>query len=241
MLVLGTGTSGHDVAQDLYGHGAKVKMVQRSATAIASLESLATVYGNYYQEEMPVEDADLLAQSSTYPIAIRTAQAATKKHLEIDKALHDGLRARGFKVDTGEDGTGYLMKVRRYHAGYYFNCGCSDLIVEGKIGIVHFRDIDKFGADGALMKDGSVEPADLIVMATGYQPQQQVVRDLLGKEVADKVGQIWGIDETGEVANMYKPTAQPGLWFIGSGLSQARMHTHYVALQIKAREIGLVV
>ncbi|MBT2305082.1 hypothetical protein J7E70_32215 [Variovorax paradoxus] len=31
-----------------------------------------------------------------------------------------------------------------------------------------------------------------------------------------------------------------GLWFLGSGLSQARMYTLYVALQIKAREIGLV-
>ncbi len=38
----------------------------------------------------------------------------------------------------------------------------------------------------------------------------------------------------------YKPTKQKGLWFLGSGFSQARIFSHYVALQIKARELGLV-
>ena len=240
VLVLGTGTSGHDVAQDLYGHGANVKMIQRSGTAVASLKAVSMVYTAYYKEEMCVEDADLLAQSSTYPIAIRNAQALTKLHLEIDKDLHAGLRARGFKLDSGGDDTGYLMKVRRSHAGYYFNCGCSDLIVEGKIGILHFQSIEKFVPEGALMKNGHIEKADLLIMATGYQPQQEVVRELLGNEIAGNVGPIWGIDADGEVANMYKPTGQKGLWFIGSGLSQARMYTHYVALQILAREIGLI-
>ena len=240
VLVLGTGTSGHDIAQDLFGHGANVKMIQRGATAIASLDAVGMAYTSYYKEDLPIKDADLLAQSVTYPLAVRNAQAVTKLQHEIDRELHEGLRARGFKLDSAQDNTGYLMKVRRTHAGYYFNCGCSDLIVDGKIGLVHFQDIEKFVADGALMKDGRIEQADLIVAATGYQTQQEVVRELLGNEVADKVGQIWGIDSTGEVANMYKPTAQKGLWFLGSGLSQARMYTHYVALQIKGREIGLI-
>lgn len=239
-LVLGTGTSGHDIAQDLYGHGADVKLIQRGATVIASVEAVGLAYTSFYKENLPTEDCDLLAQSATYAIAVRNAQAVTKGQNEMDKALLDGLRARGFKVDPGEDGTGYLMKIRRTHAGYYFNCGCSDLIVEGKVGLVQFEDIERFVADGALMKDGRIEKAELLVTATGYQPQQEVVRELLGDEIAEKVGQIWGLDEDGELRNMYKPTPQKGLWFLGSGLSQARMYTLYVALQIKAREIGLV-
>lgn len=239
-LVLGTGTSGHDIAQDLYGHGADVKIIQRGATAIASVDAVGAAYTSYYKENLPTEDCDLLAQSATYSIARRNAQAVTKVQNEMDKELLDGLRARGFKLDPGEDGTGYLMKIRRTHAGYYFNCGCSDLIVDGKVGLLQYDQIEKFVADGALLKDGSVETAELLVTATGYQPQQEVVRELLGDQIADKVGQIWGLDEDGELRNMYKPTAQKGLWFLGSGLSQARMYTLYVALQIKAREVGLV-
>jgi len=239
-LVLGTGTSGHDIAQDLYGHGAEVKIIQRGATVIASVEAVGLAYPTYYKENLPTEDCDLLAQSSNYSVAVRNAQAVTRGQNEMDKELLAGLAARGFKVDPGIDGTGYLMKIRRTHAGYYFNCGASDLIVEGKVGLLQFEDIQEFVADGALMKDGRVEKAELIVAATGYQPQQEVVRELLGDTVADKVGQVWGLDDDGELRNMYKPTPQKGLWFLGSGLSQARMYTLYVALQIKAREIGLV-
>lgn len=239
-LVLGTGTSGHDIAQDLHGHGAEVKMIQRGATAIVSVEAVGLVYTSYYKEHLPTDDCDLLAQSGTYSIAVRNAQAVTKAQNAMDKDLLAGLKARGFKIDPGEDGTGYLMKIRRTHAGYYFNCGGSDLIVDGKVGLLQFEDIEKFVAEGALMKDGRIEKAELLVAATGYQPQQEVVRQLLGDKIADKVGPIWGLDEQGEVRNMYKPTPQQGLWFLGSGLSQARMYTLYVALQIKAREIGLV-
>src|SRR6185437_10735795 len=133
-----------------------------------------------------------------------------------------------------------MMKVRRTHGGYYLNCGCSDLIADGQVGLLHYEDIVRFVEDGALLKDGTIEKADLLVTATGYQSQLEVVRELLGSGVADKIGPIWGIGKDGELNNMYKPTAQKGLWFLGSGLSQARIYSHYIALQIKARELGLV-
>ena len=44
------------------------------------------------------------------------------------------------------------------------------------------------------MKDGSVEKADLIVTATGYQSSRISCATLLGDEIADKVGPVWGID-----------------------------------------------
>lgn len=42
VLVLGTGTSGHDIAQDLHGHDANVKMIQRGGTAVASLKAVSS-------------------------------------------------------------------------------------------------------------------------------------------------------------------------------------------------------
>ena len=38
---------------------------------------------------------------------------------------------------------------------------------------------------------------------------------------------------------MFTATAQPGLWFIAGSLAQCRIYSKYLALQIKARELGL--
>ena len=108
------------------------------------------------------------------------------------------------------------------------------------MGLLQHEDMDRFVADGVLMKDGRVEKADLVVTATGYQNQQEVIRELLGESIAAKVGQIWGIAPDGEMANMFRPTPQKGLWFSGGGLAQARIYSKYIALGIKASEAGLV-
>ena len=238
-LVLGSGVSAHDVAQDLHSHGVAVKLIQRGSTTVVSVESAALVHSLYYSEGLPLEDCDLIAASSTYPLLVRGYQLAAKRQLEMDKDLIAGLKAKGFKLDMGEDGTGHQMKFRRRFGGYYLNCGCSELIISGEVGLLQFEDIERFVKDGALMKDGRVQKADLLVTATGYQNQQEVVRQLLGDAIADRVGQIWGIDADGELANMFKPTAQKGLWFIGGGLAHVRIYSYYLALQIKARELGL--
>jgi putative flavoprotein involved in K+ transport len=103
-----------------------------------------------------------------------------------------------------------------------------------------FDDIEDFVAEGARMKDGSIVPADLIVLATGYKPQAYLVRKLFGDTVADRIGPIWGFGDGFELRNMYARTAQPGLWFIAGSLAQCRINSKYLALQIKAIEAGIV-
>ena len=39
---------------------------------------------------------------------------------------------------------------------------------------------------------------------------------------------------------MFKRTPQDGVWFIAGSLTQARIYSKYMALQIKALEEGLV-
>lgn len=238
-LVLGTGNSGHDVAQDLYSYGAKVALVQRGSTCVVSIKSSHLNHA-VYSEGVSLDDCDLLATANTYPLLVRGFQANVKRMVELDKALIEGLKAKGFKHDIGEDGTGHQMKLRRRGGGYYLNAGCSDLIIEGEIGLLQYADIDRFVSDGALMKDGRVEKADLIVTASGYHPPQELVRRLLGDEVADHIGPVWGIGPDGEMNNMYKPTPQKGLWFMGGGLAHCRIYSKPLALQIKAREEGLI-
>jgi len=240
VLVLGVGNSAHDIAQDLHGHGAKVKMIQRGSIAVFSVKAASLNHSIYYNEGLSLEDADLIASSNTFAVLLRGYQLSTQRMLQIDKELLADLHRIGFKLDIGPEGGGHQMHVRKNHGGYYLNVGCSDLLVRGEIGLLHYEDIERFVADGVLMKDGRAEKAELVVTATGYQPPPEVVRGLLGEEIAHKIGPVWGMDEGGEMCNMYKPTPQKGLWFIGGGFAQSRVWSHYVALQIKAREVGLV-
>jgi len=238
-LVLGTGTSGHDVAQELHAHGAHVTMIQRSKTYVVSLKEAQSVYA-IYSERIPFEDCDLLATSFPYPVLQRSYQISTAKGREVDKALLDALDARGFRLHYGEDETGFQMMYLRRGGGYYFNVGCSELIINGQVDLIQFSDIDRFVAQGARMRDGSIVPAELLVLATGYKNQQEAVRLYLGDGIADRIGPVWGFDDGGELRNMWRQTARPGLWFTAGSLAQCRIYSRYLALQIKALEEGLM-
>jgi len=239
-LVLGTGNSGHDVAQDLHSHDVTTSIIQRGSTTVVSVDPSAKLNYALYDEGMSLDDTDLVAAAGTYPLLILGYQLAVQRMVEFDKELIAGLKARGFKYDLGEDATGHQMKYRRRGGGYYLDVGCSGLIIDGEIGLLQFDDIERFVAEGALLKSGKVVPADLIVLATGYHTQQALVRQVLGDAIAERVGPIWGIGEDGEIANMWKSTPQPGLWFMAGSLAQCRIYSRHLALQIRAIESGLI-
>src|SRR6478609_5466066 len=238
-IVIGTGNSGHDIAQDLHSSGADVTLVQRSSTLIVSIEpSAQLVYLPY--NDGTLEDNDLIATSMPLALARKSHAITAEKSKELDKELLDGLERVGFKLDFGENNTGWQFKYLTRGGGYYFNVGCSDLIVKGDIALKQFADIDRFVAGGARMKDGETIAADLVVLATGYERQEELVRLLIGEAVADRVGTIWGFGEEQELRKMYTRTGQPGLWFIAGGLAQCRIGSKHLALQIKAIEEGLL-
>ena len=240
VLVIGTGNSGHDIAQDLYSSGAKVTLVQRNSTLIVNIEPSAQLPYALYDEGPPLEDCDLITASMPLPLLRKTHILLTERAKNMDRELLDGLERVGFKLDFGEDGTGWQFKYLTRGGGYYFNVGCSDLIVEGEIGLVQFSDIGGFVAEGARMRTGATLAADLIVLATGYKGQEYLVRKLFGDDVAAHVGPIWGFGDEQELRNMFTRTAQPGLWFIAGSLAQCRIYSKYLALQIKACEVNLL-
>jgi cation diffusion facilitator CzcD-associated flavoprotein CzcO len=238
-LVIGSGNSGHDIAQDLHSAGAKVTLVQRSPTMIVNVEPSAQLQYALY-DEGPLEDCDLITISIPLPLARKSHIAATETAKKLDEELLEALERRGFKLDFGEDGTGWQFKYLTRGGGYYFNVGCSDLIVSGEIALAQFSDIATFTPEGARMRSGETLPADLIVLATGYKGQEHLVRTLFGDDVADRVGPIWGFGDGQELRNMFVRTAQPGLWFIAGSFAQCRIYSKYLALQIKAWELGLL-
>jgi cation diffusion facilitator CzcD-associated flavoprotein CzcO len=238
-IVIGTGNSGHDIAQDLHSSGVHVTLFQRSSTLVVSIEpSAQLVYSPY--NEGTLEDNDLIATSMPLKVARKSHALTCAKSKALDKDLLEGLARVGFKLDFGEDDTGWQFKYLTRGGGYYFNVGCSDLIVQGDIALKQFADLDRFAADGARMKNGETIAADLVVLATGYKRQEELVRRLFGDAVMDRVGTIWGFGDGQELRNMYTRTGQPGLWFIAGGLAQCRIGSKHLALQIKAIEEGLL-
>jgi cation diffusion facilitator CzcD-associated flavoprotein CzcO len=238
-VVIGSGNSGHDIAQDLHSSGAHVTLVQRSPTLITNIEPSAQLAYAAYNEGT-LEDNDLIATSMPLVLAKKSHVMLTEQSKKFDKPLLDGLERVGFKLDFGDGGTGWQFKYLTRGGGYYFNVGCSDLVAGGEIGLRQFSDIEAFVAEGARMKTGETLAADLIVLATGYKSQEHLVRKLFGDEVTERVGPIWGFGEGQELRNMYSRTKQPGLWFIAGSLAQCRINSKYLALQIKAIEQGLL-
>ncbi len=239
-LVLGTGSSANDIALDLHSHGVKTTLIQRGSTTVVSIDPSARLNEAIWDEGPPLDDCDLIVASAPPALIIEGYKQVVKRMLELDHDMIEGLKRIGFKFDIGEDETGHQMKYFRRGGGYNLDAGSSDLMIRGELGLMHFDRIDRFTADGVLMKDGSTMPVDLLVLATGYYPQKELVHRALGEEIAERIGPVWGIGEDGELNNMFRRTPQEGLWFIAGGLAQCRINSKYMALQIKAMELGLL-
>jgi putative flavoprotein involved in K+ transport len=237
-FILGTGSSANDIALDLHSHGVNTTLIQRGSTTVVSIDPSARLNEAIWDEGGPLEDCDLIVSAATPPLIIKAYRGVTKRMLELDKEMIEGLKAIGFKHDVGDDETGHQMKYFRRGGGYNLDAGSSALMIRGELGLLQFDRIERFVADGALLKDGSTVPADMIVLATGYYPQMELVRRALGEEIVQQIGPVWGIGEDGELSNMFKRTPREGLWFIAGGLAQCRINSKYLALQIKAMELG---
>jgi len=242
VLVFGTGTSAHDVAQDLYVHGANVKIVQRSPSMVVNVEPSAQLPYQLYREGPNTDDCDLITISNPLEVLKKTHQLLTEKTKEIDKPLLDKLEEVGFRLEYGEENTGWQFKYLTRGGGYYFNVGASDLIAEGKIKVIQFSDIINFNPSGIDVKSGDHFDVDLMVTATGYKGQEYVVEEFFGKSVVENVGPIWGFDnDRQELRNMWMQTKQPGLWFHAGSLAQCRIFSKFLALQIRAIQDGIVI
>lgn len=240
-VVVGCCNSGHDIAQDFYEHGYDVTIVQRSSTYVISSQSALDVLlqGLYEEGGPPTEDADLLFMSIPNPVLKRMHVDATAEISRRDADLIAGLEKVGFKTDTGPDEAGFFMKYFQRGGGYYIDVGCSQLIIDGKIKVKQGCEIAEVKEHGLLFDDGTELEADEIVFATGYQNMRSTARKIFGDEVADRVKDVWGFDEEGELRTMWRKTGHPGFWFFGGNLALCRYYSRMLALQIKAMEEGI--
>lgn len=241
VIVVGTGNSGHDVAQDLVVKGARsVSLLQRGPTCVVSLNPTAAMIYKVYGEGYPVEDVDLLSAAVPYPILEETYRRITQKGAKLDRDLLQGLEKAGLRCYFGRDGTGFQMMFMRGEGGYYIDVGCSKMIIDGRVGVIQAEDASGFVSGGLRMKDGALHPCDAVILATGFKNMQENVRLLFGDAIADKVGPLWGFDRHHQMRNMWRRTAQPGLWFTGGSLVDSRIYSRFLALEIRAEIDGLL-
>ena len=250
-VVVGANNSAHDIAVDLWEHdAASVTMIQRSSSTVARAESLRANgnRGPYSeaaaQRGLSTDQADLMVASVPYALQPKMQKPITDKLQETDRAYYDRLRKAGFLLDFGEDGSGLGQKYIRRGSGYYIDVGGSELVADGRIGLRAGVEVASFGQTSVTLSNGETLPADLVVFATGYGSMNGWAAQLISQDVADRVGKCWGVGSNttydpgpweGELRNMWKPTQQPGLWFHGGNLAQARHYSRYLALQLKAR------
>ena len=253
-VVVGSNNSAHDICADLFENGATVTMLQRSSTLVARSETLMTVgWGKLFSESalragITTERADLTLASLPFKVMAQLQKLVYEQVARMDAPFYEGLRKAGFLLDFGEDGTGLSLKYMRRGSGYYIDVGASALIADGSIRLRSPVTVASIGERSVTLDDGSELPADLIVYATGYGSMSGWAARLISPQVAEQVGLCWGLGSgtakdpgpwEGELRNMWKPTAHPGLWFHGGNLQQSRSFSLYLALQIKARQAGL--
>ena len=254
-IVLGSNNSAHDICAALWESGAaSVTMIQRSSTHIARSDTLMRLaLGDLYSEEavangVDTHTADMIFASIPYRIMHTFQIPVYEQMAEEDAEFYEALEKAGFLLDWGDDGSGLFMKYLRRGSGYYIDVGASQLVIDGKIALRSGVNIAEIKPNSVVLTDGEELPADLIVLATGYGSMNGWAADLISDEVADKVGKVWGLgsDTTkdpgpweGEQRNMWKPTQQEALWFHGGNLHQSRHYSLYLALQLKARQVGI--
>jgi putative flavoprotein involved in K+ transport len=228
-------------------------MVQRSSTHIVRSDSLMDLgLGDLYSERalasgVTTFKADTIFASLPYRILHQFQKPVYDAIRERDADFYARLEAAGFDLDFGDDDSGLFMKYLRRGSGYYIDVGACELVADGSIELARGQVVELTEKE-VVLDDGTRLPADLVVYATGYGSMNGLAADIIGQELADQVGKVWGLgsDTTkdpgpweGEQRNMWKPTQVEDLWFHGGNLHQSRYYSLYLALQLKARLVGL--
>jgi putative flavoprotein involved in K+ transport len=239
-VVVGSGVSGHDLAQDLAEHGVDVTMIQRSGTVVMNTLSYhAVMCENHVSGLFSTEEADLVNAATPFGVLPSRGAEQLAAANAMDRELLDALVGAGFQLSQGPHGQGVLGLIYGQNAtGYYFNAGASELIVDGTIKLRR-GSVTGLTPTGVALADGSTIAADLVIFATGYRGPTTAIRETLGDEAADRLGEFAKVGEDREFGRLWRRSGIERLWFmITLGLDGARFYSKLLALQIASVEAG---
>jgi cation diffusion facilitator CzcD-associated flavoprotein CzcO len=201
VVVIGPGTSGHDIAQDFAQCGAKqVTMIQRHPIFSLSADSWENLQlGLWKIPGISTEEADLVGNSIPLAVARSMSIRLTKAMAAWDKDMLDGLKKAGMLLRTGEDGFGLADHQLIKGGHYYIDQGASQMIIDGRIKIRQCEEgVKSLSSTGLVLADGEELEADIVVLATGFEQNIATVRQLLGDAVADKMPIFGDLDKEQE-------------------------------------------
>ncbi|MFG1921976.1 NAD(P)-binding domain-containing protein [Cryptosporangium sp. NPDC048952] len=240
-LVIGAGVSGHELAHDLYEHGADVTLLQRGSTYVVSFDANHKFWNPLFVEDMvyPADYADQMAYATPNVRLDPINRELVKQAAEYDKDLLDGLDRVGFQRNWGPNGTGVIGAHMSGKDAYQIDIGASSLIADGSIHLKTGAEVAEIKGSTVLFTDGTeTTDVDLIIFATGYHQFWGHIKPMLG-HIADRIDKAYGRAADGEYANTWRRSAQPGLWFGTGFIRMARFYTRFTALLIKAIEVGI--
>ncbi|KAF9522147.1 hypothetical protein CPB83DRAFT_823118 [Crepidotus variabilis] len=241
VVIIGACTSAHDICVDYADHGIDVTMFQRSSTYVLSTKrGVPMLIGPLYNENgPPTHIADRL--SASFPITLLSGihHRVVKLVAEVDKEVLEGLKSVGFRVNMGYKDAGLLPLVWTKASGYYMDVGGSQYIIDKKIKLKNDSQIQEFTETGLKFDNGSELSADVIVFCTGLADPKYALRTIFGDELADRLPQVWGLNQEGEIKGVFKEIGPKGLYVMMGNLGACRFYSKHIALQIKAVEEGL--
>lgn len=255
VVVVGAGTSAHDICAALAAHDVDVTMIQRNPTYVVKPRTFNKyTLGALYSDEAIANGidhtkGDLIAASLPFRLFFDIQKMGVDQIKEVDAEFYEELSSTGFMLDFGPRGSGLFGRAITGVNNYYIDVGASQMIIDGKIKVASGSGVARLTKNSVILEDGRQLEADAVIYATGFQDMYGTMAELISQEVADKVGRVWGIGSgesavdpgpwEGEIRNMWKPVPQEGLWFHGALISHARSYSKYLALQLKARMEGI--
>lgn len=241
-LVVGGCNSAHDICQDFYEQGVEVTMLQRSSTCVITSDhgTVNNIEGLYDETGPKTETADHIFHSMPLSLLNAVMQQQYRKSCIQDHELLASLKKAGFKTNAGYNATGLFGLYFRQGSGYYIDVGCSKLIADGKVKVKQGQGIKRFLTNGVEFTDGTrLEGLDVVVLATGFTNMKETARRLFGDKIADRLNEVWGLDEEGEFRTMWRDSGHPNFWYMGGNLAISRYYSKRLALRIIAQERGL--
>lgn len=236
-IVVGTGTSAHDIAQDMFNHGMSVTMIQRNKTAIYPIEWIINSQ-KMWNLNVSTGFSDRIGAVAPIKVACeiidRNMKEAVKRQDYQD--LFDGLEKAGFRLDRE---AAMLDQIMTRYGGYYIDVGTCKHVANGDIKVKSGVPIKAVTESGMLFEDEQELPADLIVFATGYDyDYRKAVAGVVGNDIAGELSDFWGLTKDGDIRGLMMEN-RPGLWMAGGTAPQARWTSRFIALGILLSLIGV--
>ncbi|OKL55661.1 hypothetical protein UA08_08967 [Talaromyces atroroseus] len=224
---------GHDIAEDMLDAGlASVTVVQRSKTFVMPQENYMHWAETQYNTDTDMKICDIKCFGYPYAVNRNLGLLASQLRQKYQPDLYSDLKKAGFLLEEHDDITRHLCERL---GGHYMDVGASKKIADGLIKMKTGCLPTSYTKTGLKFDDNTHLDADVIIFATGFLANMgDIVRKLFGDQVANRAGDCWGVDSEGEIKGAFKPTGQPGLWYMAGGINHARFFSRFVALHIKA-------